>query len=527
MRCTENMIILEVLRLREQLSYSLREIEKTSICSKTTAGKILKRCKELGLDYRQAAALSHDALQEAVFPKPLGRPSKNAPDYHAVHEKILSTKKNLQYQWEALVAAGDITLSYSRFCELYRKWKEDQGFGVHTPFERKPGEKLFIDWAGASLNCILDQSTGELIRAYFFITTLGDSSYPYCEAFPSMDQFSWNHGHVNALKWYNAIPSIFVPDNTRTAVTRADMWDPKLNVAYLSLAQHYRVAIEPARVRKPKDKGSVECGVRWLETWLLEYLKEQGHFFSFGELNQVIRERMQILSKRPYTEKDRKHECRLSLYQKRDFPQMRGLPAHPFEVFDVKRGTVGNNYHVEYKNFYYSVPYRLFKKGYELHAYQSTISIFIGGNQVALHQRRYSGGRYVTNKDHMPEKDRFYLQFGEKDGSHYRQQARTYGEATESVIASILNTYDYEPQSYKACMGVLSFAKRYGKEVVERACARALLLGRPTYSGVSRILKNNSQDIQLPKSIKEHTPQPDDLRTDQWRNITSQVGGES
>lgn len=180
MRCTENMVILEILRLREEMSYSLREIERTSICSKTTAGKILNRCKELNLDYGVAVTLPYDELKAAVFGYPLGRPTKKIPDFNLVHEKLQSTNQNLQYQWESLLESGCTDLSYSRFCHQYREWKLRQGFGVYTPLDRKPGEKMFVDWAGKSLKCVLNEGTGELSKAYFFIT----APMPIAKRFP-------------------------------------------------------------------------------------------------------------------------------------------------------------------------------------------------------------------------------------------------------------------------------------------------------------------------------------------------------
>lgn len=521
MRCTETMIIVEVLRLHELLSYSLREIEKTTMCSKTTAGKIVKRCKEIGLDYETARTLSDKELKKLVFVEPVGRPVKKMPDYQQVHEKRKSSKKNLQYLWEELVQSEETDLGYSRFCYYYRQWKYAQGIGVYTPIERRPGEKLFIDWMGDTLKCVLDRETGELQKAYFFITTIGDSSYPYCEAFPNMNQFSWNSAHVNALQWYGALPKIFVPDNCRTAVSRARMWDPKLNRAYLEMAQYYQVAIEPARVRHPKGKASAEAGVRWLETWLLEWLKDYGHFNSFVELNQAIKERMKVLCNRNYTEQHRKEETRKSLFEKRDLPEMRRLPERPFPVYDFKQGTVPDYYHAQYASFYYSIPYRLFKKPYTLHAYQNTVHIFIGKDQVAVHERRYFGRRYVTNPDHMPEKDRFYLHMGEKDGLHYRRWASSYGEACRAVIESILNSYEYEPQGYKSCLGLLISGKKWGKEVLNAACSKALELHCASYTGVTRILKNQAQAITRSSCAHESVPPPHDLRTKEWKTLCS------
>jgi len=517
------MLVLEVLRLYEQLSYSLREIENTSICSKTTAGKIINRCKELNLNYDVAKTLTEKKLKSLIFPETPGRQTKKLPDYSVIHQKLNTSKKNQQYLWEDAVQRGETDLSYSRFCFHYRNWKNEQGYGVYTPIDRKPGEKLYVDWAGDTLKCVFDSQKGKLLKTYFFVSTLGVSGYPYCEATTNMDQFSFNNAHVNALKWYGALPKIIVPDNCQTAVTRASMWDPKLNRAYLELAQHYKVAIHPARVRKPKDKASVETTVKWLETWLLEFLKDTGPFYSLNELNEVIKRRLKELVNRNYTESTRKNETRLSLYQKVDLPAMRALAKSHMEIYDFKRGTVPDYYHAMYDSFYYSIPYYLFKKPYTLHAFQNRIQIFVGNEQVALHQRKYSGKRYVTKTEHMPEKDKYYLSLGQKDGNYYRRWASNYSQECRDVIESILSSFDYEPQGYKSCLGILMLAKKYSIQTLNAACSKALELNSPSYTTVSRLLKTNAQFIQTSVCANETVPEPEDLRTKQWKSL--KIGG--
>ncbi len=43
-------------------------------------------------------------------------------------------------------------------------------------------------------------------------------------------------------------------------VTKLYRYDLELNPAYQKMAHHYRLAVTPARVRKPKDKAKVEAG---------------------------------------------------------------------------------------------------------------------------------------------------------------------------------------------------------------------------------------------------------------------------
>jgi len=66
---------------------------------------------------------------------------------------------------------------------------------------------------------------------------------------------------VRALSAFGGVPRAIVPDNLKSAVKKAHRYEPELNPAYQDFAEHYELAILPARVRKPRDKAKVETGV--------------------------------------------------------------------------------------------------------------------------------------------------------------------------------------------------------------------------------------------------------------------------
>ena len=66
-----------------------------------------------------------------------------------------------------------------------------------------------------------------------------------------------------------------MPDNLKSGVHRAHRYEPELNRAYAEFAEHYGVAILPARVRKPRDKAKVETGVLIVERWILARLRDR------------------------------------------------------------------------------------------------------------------------------------------------------------------------------------------------------------------------------------------------------------
>lgn len=519
MRCLEPMKITEILRLRE-MELNLRDIASAVDCSKTTVGEILNRCKNCGLTYDEAIKLSADKINELIYPDSFGRKqSKDEPDWEAIYKRLTSGRRtNLFYLWDQEYRNENPDgYSYSYFCVKFNKWKEETGKEVVLPQERDPGKELFIDWIGDTLPCVVDYETGVIHEAHFFVTTLGDSSYPFVEAFPDETQINWNQAHIDAFEWYGGLPKILVPDNCKTAVIHTSLYNPEINQAYRDLARHYQVAIIPARVRKPRDKATVEAGVGWLETWLLEWLKDR-IYYSFEALNADIRDRVSELAKRDFKHRPGSRE---SNFLALDKPALRPLPRDRFEYYEtIPIKSVSNNYHVPCGGFYYSVPFSLYKKPVVMHVFAKKIEIFsVEGDRIAIHTRRYSGRRYITNESHMPSNHKAVREFNKYDGAHYRYRASSIGQDAYRFVDTLLKSAAFEEQAYKSCMAVINFSRTYGNIRVDNACKRAIDLNSVNYTTLKNILKNN-QDKKPINAVQTDadtpTPEHENLRVGEW-----------
>ncbi|BAE85089.1 IS21 family transposase [Desulfitobacterium hafniense] len=155
--------------------------------------------------------------------------------------------------WEDYRAGNPDGLGYSQFCKRYTLWRNETGKDVIMVQTHEPGKELFVDWMGDTLSCVVDPETGEMFTAHFFVATLGDSGYPYVEAFADEKLENWLSAHVHTLEWLQGVPRVIVPDNCKTAVSKPGYYDPQLNPAYWDLARHYEVAVIPARIRSPRD----------------------------------------------------------------------------------------------------------------------------------------------------------------------------------------------------------------------------------------------------------------------------------
>jgi len=88
---------------------------------------------------------------------------------------------------------------YSRFCDLYRRWLKKLDLVLRQ--EHRAGEKMFVDYAGATIP-IHDPQSGEVHPAAVFVAVLGASSYTFAEATSGQDLRSWTGSHMRAFEFF-------------------------------------------------------------------------------------------------------------------------------------------------------------------------------------------------------------------------------------------------------------------------------------------------------------------------------------
>ncbi len=83
------------------------------------------------------------------------------------------------------------------------------------------------------------------------------------------------------------MPRLVVPDNPRAVILAPDRYEPGLNRTMAAMAEHYGVAVLPARSRnrsrKPRDKAKVEAAVLVAQRWIIARLRNR-RFFSIEEI---------------------------------------------------------------------------------------------------------------------------------------------------------------------------------------------------------------------------------------------------
>lgn len=70
------------------------------------------------------------------------------------------------------------------------------------------------------------------------------------------------------------------------------------------------------------------------------------------------------------------------------------------------------------------------------------------------------------------------------------------GPNTVEVIQRILTSRKFELQTYRMCQGVLSFTRKYARQVLEETCKQALEYGKVTYTFVKNRIPVVAEDLR-------------------------------
>jgi transposase len=488
----------EILRLRCGEGRSLREVALSCGTGAATVHGVIVRARVAGLTWPLPADLDDAELEARLYPPPRGRANRPLPDFAALYRELKRRGVTLELLWQEYRAAqGDAGYGYSRFCDLYRQWRGQ--LDVVMRQEHCAGEKLFVDWAGMSME-IVDAATGEVTAHPVFVAALGASSFSYAEVCASQALTWWVQGHIHAYEYIGGVTAVTVPDNPKTAVTHADYYEPELNPTYAEMAAYYGTTIIPARVRRPRDKPKVENAVQQVERWVLAPLRNH-RFFSLADANRAIGERLAWLNSRPFS---RLAGSRRSLWEELDRPALRPLPAQRFAIPDWKINVgVNIDYHIDFERHCYSVPAALVRKRVDVRATATIVEIFFKGRRVASHLRSHAPGRYTTDRAHMPDAHRRY---GDWSPARIVRWAETIGPETAATVRVVLERRPHPEQGFRSCLGIIRLAQRYDVARLEQACRRARAIGAPSYRSVQSILKHGLDTTALPAPLPTTPP---------------------
>ena len=486
--------IRETIRLHHEVGLSNRAIARVCNVSNSTVGEYLARAEQAGLGWPLPEELSDDELYRRLFPdKPREKDTaRPMPKWEELHRELAKRGVTLTLLWQEYREKHPDGYGYTQFREHYHRWNKSRTNTMRLP--RKAGEEMEVDYAGMTVP-ITNPETGEISRAQVFVATLPASNYIYAEVQPSQELCHWLGGHVRALTFFGGVPKTICPDNLKSGVKTPHRYEPELNPSYQEFAEHYRVAVLPARVRKPRDKAHAENSVQNVERWVLAPLRNRT-FFSVGDANRAIAPLLQALNER---EMSHLGKSRRELFEELDQPALNLLPERPYEFATWKNAKVNIDYHVAFEGHYYSVPHHLVRQEVRIRATESMLFIFHRGVQVSVHPRSLVQGRFSTRPEHMPANHRFVLN---ANGDWFQREAQKIGPHTSAYITALLKSRRYPQHAYRSCLGILNLAGKHPHSHLETACQvlleADLLSYRDVKSELERLADANPPEPPLP-----------------------------
>ena len=482
-----------------------RTIEVAVGSSRHTIRDIVNKAKERGLTKLTEEMTDH-WLEDFLFPEK--RPQARGyfqENWNYVHKELGKphmTLRLLHKEYSQRAKEQQVLpYAYRTYCEHYQNYAGK--YKVTMPLKHKPGESIEVDWAGSTLK-LIDRTTGEDIKVYIFVAALPFSQYSYAEGFLDMKSSSWLTAHINMFKYFNGVAETIVPDNLRTGVNKPDYAEPIINESYRELADYYQTVIVPTRVRKAKDKSSVEGAVGFISRQIIASLRNTQCFY-LEDLNVLIWERLEELNHEPFQKKE---GSRLSVFEEEERPYLMPIRQPDYELTEWRIAKVQLNYHIQVERNYYSVPYEYVQCDVEVRLTKNLIEVYFNQSRIASHKRiKNQVDQYSTLLDHMPNHHRMYA---EHTPEGVRNWAREIGSNTLEMIDKILEQ-QVEKRALKILMGIQNLENKYSAQLIEESSEIILSVTKqPVLSTFKTIIKRQYEHTKNNDSLHSNS-----IRTDQ------------
>lgn len=499
----------QILKLYTQ-GVSKKSISKRTDVTRNTVKRYIREFIALGQKMEDLEKLS-DAELEKLFmtrePTSVADKLQVLYEYFPMVEKALkrkgATKEGL---WREYIEKHPDGYRETQFRCYYNQWAKRVNASAHI--DHKAGDKMYVDYAGEHLHMVND-TTGEKVPVEVFVAVLGASQLTYIEASYTQQKEDFIQSCENALRYFGGAPQAIVTDNLKSAVIKSDKYEPTLNDAFRDFALHYNMTVLPAGPYKPKHKALVEGAVKIMYSQIYEVLRSR-IFTTLPDLNQAIlcaleEYNSRLMKGRPYS--------RRSMFDEVEKQELQALPLHRYEIKRKKSVTVMKNNHVYLgeDRHYYSVPYTYIGKKVTILYGQLDVEVFYRYDLIARHLRSRLPYRYTTVAEHLASKNRFMTDWNPE---LFLKRAGEVGEDTHHYIVKILEKRQHPEQAYRSCQGILIYARKVGKERLNKACRRAAFFNDYSYTIIKAILERrlDMDDSDLDEDKVKHLPLHGNIR---------------
>ena len=500
MKRIDTMSIRDILRHHHDLGLPRAEIAVAVSVSAGTVSNVLERAQAASLSWPLPSDLDDNGLRARLYP-PAPRESTYAqPDWDDVvselrakrkRRRVRATRRQLwkEYRDEA-EAQGGKAYSYSQYCARLKAHQGSCGGGsAQMHFDYEPGLYGMADFSGKTLALRTgpDETDVEI-----FVAVLAHSNLIYAQATPDQTVRRWTMAHRRALEYFGGTPRRWIIDNLKSGVDDPDRDDIRLNPSFREFAQHYEIAVLPARKARATDKGLVEGCVKTVQTRILLALRHET-FFSIDAMNAAIRRELDRLNDAPMA----CGESRRALFEANERTRSGRSTGAPLGVGRVDqaqdRGRTATS-----ASKRITTPRR--------RATSAARSTFASANAWSRcssnaaasaspsHRRKAGRNQYATNPDHMPDHLKAVQDIRKPDyGDILLGRARRIGANALAWAERCYASRDFPEQAFATVQGMIRLADDHGADRLDALCAEALDLNRLASGFLRERLKNGGE----------------------------------
>ncbi|WP_338635664.1 IS21 family transposase [Spirobacillus cienkowskii] len=357
------------------------------------------------------------------------------------------------------------TISYFSFWRFFRKLYGLKRQNISIRIIHKPGEKTYVDFCDGIQ--IFDELTGEVIKTHLFVATLPFSQYTFAEFTLDQKLETFIELHDKTWEFFGGVTDYTVPDNLKSAVSKAHRYDPDCNKSFCEYANHVGFAVLPARPYKPRDKASVEGNIHHIQKSFFQRVRNKKYQTLF-ELNQDFKIFLKEFNNSIMKDYGVSRKERFSTEE----AYLKAVPAEKFQLFNWKIAKVHPDCHIQVEKNFYSVPFHFAGKEVRVRYSKNYLEVFSSNGELLSSHKKIKGiGKSSTDPGHWPQEKQRYLSF---DINKAKLEAKKIGENTYKLI-DFLFSQSHPLRFLRPVQGMLRlvYSNKFNKEDMEYAAKMA------------------------------------------------------
>ena len=374
-------------------------------------------------------------------------------------EEQVRLKRNATAIYQDLVDSHDFEAKYNSVKRFVRGLKRTDP----EQFDRLdflPGEEAQVDYGEGAPT--LDPKTGKYRRPRLFVMTLRYSRRSFRKVVWKSSKEVWCRLHEEAFRYFGGCTEYVVLDNLKEGVIKPDIYEPELNRLYEAMLLHCGVIADPARVRDPNRKGTVENAIQHTQGTALKGKR----FESIDEQNQyLMRWEEKWAAQRIHGRAKRQVEA---MFQE-EKPHLLPLPISPFRYFEEGTRTVNDDTTIQIGHSSYAARPAPIGSLVLVRIYDLEIEIRDLRTQSLLrtHPRSCHKGDLL-----LPDHERPFNP--SRQTKFLMNKAEKVGPNTLKLCQQLFESQGRPAQ--KSMWGIMGIAGKYPASIVEQACKSALEL---------------------------------------------------